>query len=475
MLSYDGPNFKSTNYTVIQLDEEAVLSDEEKGEFIKSFASSFITELLGMWEFTVELAKQNLDSEQVKHLMEYPKDFFQLIIFDMNVPFHLLPLIDHFGKIPAIGTSPFASAPFIAEAFGHHFCTYFPNYRLPYTDEMSFFQRVQNTVVYAFSIGIKKYYIRKLDALLKEKIDKDVRSIKDYENDIGLLLSNYDPILDFPEPIPPHIIPVGGLHATPSKKLPEDLQQILDNSKHGVIFFSLGTNIQLSWWSLETRKKFVDAFAKLKETVLWKYGGDDLTELPKNVIIRKWYPQNDILDYKRVCVVQDYNIGHKNVKLFITHNGALSTHEAMYHGVPVIGIPFFMDQINNARKVESKGIGKKVDFPTLTAEGLHKTIQEILQNATYKENAQKLSEQYKDRPETSLERAIFWIEYTLRHKDIRNLSTKGRYMSFYERENLDVVVFLLLAISSVIYLLFFVSKWLAEETIFRKKDKIKVH
>lgn len=71
---------------------------------------------------------------------------------------------------------------------------------------------------------------------------------------------------------------------------------------------------------------------------------------------------------------------HKNVKIFITHNGALSTHEAMYHGVPTVGIPLFMDQINNAKKMESKGLGKSIDFHKFTSEKLYRAIEEVLQN-----------------------------------------------------------------------------------------------
>lgn len=88
---------------------------------------------------------------------------------------------------------------------------------------------------------------------------------------------------------------------------------------------------------------------------------------------------------------------------------------------------------------------------------------------------QKLSRQFKDRLETPLERAVFWIEYTLRHKDVSNLSTKGRYMSVYRRENLDVVTVLGLSVFIVIYVLIYVSKWFANKAIFRRDKKMKQH
>lgn len=39
----------------------------------------------------------------------------------------------------------------------------------------------------------------------------------------------------------------------------------------------------------------METFKELKYTVLWKYEHDDLPDKPKNVIIRKWLPQQDIL------------------------------------------------------------------------------------------------------------------------------------------------------------------------------------
>lgn len=39
----------------------------------------------------------------------------------------------------------------------------------------------------------------------------------------------------------------------------------------------------------------METFKQLPHTILWKYEADTLPGLPKNVIIRKAFPQNDIL------------------------------------------------------------------------------------------------------------------------------------------------------------------------------------
>lgn len=70
------------------------------------------------------------------------------------------------------------------------------------------------------------------------------------------------------------------------------------------------------------------------------------------------------------------------MKLFLTHGGGLSTQEAMYHGVPVVGIPFFVDQHVNMRKMVARKLGLKIDFQNITANNLLKSITEVLENPT---------------------------------------------------------------------------------------------
>lgn len=74
----------------------------------------------------------------------------------------------------------------------------------------------------------------------------------------------------------------------------------------------------------------------------------------------------------------NYFSAHPNLKLFITHGGLLSTIEAVYRGVPIIGIPIFADQPSNMRLAENAGYGKSLDFHSVTSESLQRTIEEMI-------------------------------------------------------------------------------------------------
>jgi len=63
----------------------------------------------------------------------------------------------------------------------------------------------------------------------------------------------------------------------------------------------------------ETVSLLLSELSKIEQTVLWKWESDEVPQLPKNVIIRKWFPQNDILGEFILSsvhgnVVYNYNI-----------------------------------------------------------------------------------------------------------------------------------------------------------------------
>lgn len=111
----------------------------------------------------------------------------------------------------------------------------------------------------------------------------------------------------------------------------------------------------------------MNAFSELPYKVLWKFEAEEMEGKPDNVKISKWLPQQDVL-------------GHPNIKLFITQAGYLSTEEAVVNRVPLLALPFFADQMLNARRYVALGIGSMLDFQTITKEIFKKAILEVIHN-----------------------------------------------------------------------------------------------
>ncbi|KAJ8951902.1 hypothetical protein NQ318_019881 [Aromia moschata] len=395
-------------------------------------------------EYTTAVCNYSYQTEGVKTLLNYPSDFkFDLIILDVTLSTCFYPLIQRFGYPPTIGETAFLLPSFVSSNFGNHLHpSYLPTFFVDYADDMGFFQRVANYLfTYGDAVVRQRYEMREMEEIVKPIFGTNVDSMSSLMRRMTLLLCNLNPALTYPQPLPPNIIPVGGLHVREAKKLPADLASVMDNATDGVILFCLGTNINSANLDLQTRRTLLSAFSKLKQTVLWKFETDDIDDLPKNVIVRKWLPQNDIL-------------GHHNTRLFISHGGALSTYEAIYHSVPIVGMPFFIDQRITVKNLVKRHIAKKLDFRSITMPILLHTINEVLTDPIYKKNMKEVSRRFRDQPQTPLDRAVFYAEYAMRHNGAQFLNPKSRDLPFLVSSSADVIIFLLSLFATFTWLLF---------------------
>lgn len=71
---------------------------------------------------------------------------------------------------------------------------------------------------------------------------------------------------------------------------------------------------------------------------------------------------------------------HTNTKLFITHGGLLSVQESIWHGVCMLGIPFYLDQHQNMAKVAEYGVGEYLNLNNITTDLLVQTIKTIIES-----------------------------------------------------------------------------------------------
>lgn len=164
---------------------------------------------------------------------------------------------------------------------------------------------------------------------------------------------------------------------------------------------------------------------------------------PDNVLTSAWLPQDDIL-------------AHPSMRLFISHCGAGGVGEAKYHGVPILGMPFFADQPANLKAIVAEGWALELPFDQITEATLTEALNEILTNKIYAENVKEISLLYRDRPLSALDTAVYWVEYVLRHNGARHLKSEAVHLNFIQKSSLDVCAFLVLAIVLLWKLLKFV-------------------
>jgi glucuronosyltransferase len=318
--------------------------------------------------------------------------------------------------------------------------SFVPNSMVAATDRLSFLTRLRNFIHIGLdNLILHLYYYPLIEKLYRDILnDPSIPPVTEIEKNASLMLSNSHISFNQPRPMLPDIIEVGGMHLVPAKPVqPKELDDFLSGGKDGFILFSLGSAAKGSLMPEKYRKIFLNVFSKLKQRVLWKWETEQMEDLPPNVKLSKWIPQQDVL-------------GHKNIRAFITHGGLGSTSESIFHGVPLIGIPLGADQPTNLKKAHARGFAiPPLELSDLTEEILLDAINTVLNDPSYRENAKKLSSIYLDQMNKPLERGVYWVEYVLRHQGALHLRSAARDLNFIQYFSLDVIA-VLLAIAAVI-------------------------
>ncbi|PNI82629.1 UGT2A1 isoform 3 [Pan troglodytes] len=261
------------------------------------------------------------------------------------------------------------------------------------TDQMTFGERIKNTISYSLQDYIFQSYWGEWNSYYSKILGRPTTLCETMgKAEIWLIRTYWD--FEFPRPYLPNFEFVGGLHCKPAKPLPK---------------------------------------------VLWRYKGKKPATLGNNTQLFDWIPQNDLL-------------GHPKTKAFITHGGTNGIYEAIYHGVPMVGIPMFADQPDNIAHMKAKGAAVEVNLNTMTSVDLLSALRTVINEPSYKENAMRLSRIHHDQPVKPLDRAVFWIEFVMRHKGAKHLRVAAHNLTWFQYHSLDVIGFLLVCVTTAIFL-----------------------
>ncbi|XP_045469117.1 UDP-glycosyltransferase UGT5-like isoform X4 [Harmonia axyridis] len=445
----DIPNFKQIKLTGIEGSFSSVTNP--KSTFIDK-VSTFLSSI----ETTSEKFWKN---KPIQDLIE-SREQYDVIISLNFLNDGLLALNHHLGA-PTIIFFPAASSSAINK--------YVANPNLPYYEDPfmmdvgssnSFLARTLTTSVVCLFSLTERYIMAPRQERPMLSYLPNSPPVSELKKNVSLVMVNAHTSLESARPYVPNMVQIGGFYAQTTKKLPDNLQKYLDSAKDGAILFSFGTNMKIAEVEKDKLDAIMEGLRKIAPIKVLFKSEIDLKDAPKNVLVSKWLPQNDIL-------------AHPNIKAFITHGGLGGNTEAVYHGVPMIGIPLFADQKTNIENAVKSGYAVRIFYEDINQKTVDEALEQILKNPSYTEKAKKRSSLLRKQPMNPMDKAIWWVEHIIEHKGGEHLRNLGMDLEWYQLYMVDIMLFYLVVIVIMLTTSILSMRWIIRKLFFKNKNKTK--
>nr|XP_014429373.1 UDP-glucuronosyltransferase 1-1 isoform X6 [Pelodiscus sinensis] len=306
--------------------------------------------------------------------------------------------------------------------------SYVPRMLSSNADHMTFTQRVTNLLISSSESFLCNIVYSQFESLASDFLQRPM-TMKELFSHGSIWLKRVDFVFEYPMPVMPNMVFIGGINCKEKKPLSQEFESIVNASgEHGFVVFSLGSMV--SEIPMKKAQQFAEAFGTIPQTILWRYTGQPPPNLANNTKLIKWLPQNDLL-------------AHPKARAFITHGGSHGIYEGICNGVPMVLMPLFGDQMDNAKRIESRGAGVTLNVLDMTSKDLSAALNTVIYDKSYKENIMRLSALHLDRPIHPLDLAVHWIEFVMRHKGAPHLRPAAHDLNWIQYHSLDVIAFLL--------------------------------
>lgn len=406
--------------------------NEEESDFTSSFFQDNPLDVYPIsWYFLMQMlirqCKHIYKTQELVGLLQY-KGQIDLVVFDALLQDCFLPII-HSLNAPIVLYHGNIIDPVLAYKLQiPKPYSYVTSFSLRNKAVLDFKDRILNTVTLQVVHFIHEWILYPAVNAIAQQVVPDSPKVQNIIKNASLYMGVSDSMWAAPQPTNPITINIGCSHCRPPKQLPQEFQQVVDESgENGFIVFAMGTFFDPKYFPAASMEAFLTVFSRLKQTVIWKQNSVD--NLPSNVKTFPWIPQQDLL-------------GNHKARLCITHGGMYSLYESMYHGVPILGMAIFGDQRDNLQVASQMGSVLAMDKLNITVNLLYETITTLLNNPRYKEKAKEISDRIHDQPETPLHRTIYWLEHVMKYKDVSYLKGMNKDIGLHQYFGLDVILLL---------------------------------
>ena len=303
----------------------------------------------------------------------YPKEHFQIkmrklidqqepsdyIISDHTVTFllHYVKKIWNITKVMTVYT-PLPFFPPETQAWP------FPHILTPYTDNMSFTDRLANTVVHGVVMWVASHFVIYKIATVEPAVatnepimDFGIRHPVVYTTVTGF---------DWPRTILPLQHYVGPMLLSPPQPLDPPLLQWLDaRAARSVIYIGMGTSATVT-------PALASSFVELSKnySIIWSLK-------KSNARVLEGLDVDDTKMHVTPWVAQFSLLQHPSLLMVVVHCGISTVQEALYNSLPVLCIPYGNDQYDTALRVSTQGVGEQLNSNNVNSEEIAKVIDKV--------------------------------------------------------------------------------------------------
>lgn len=282
-----------------------------------------------------------------------------------------IPMAAHYPQMPA-------------QMFPHSYIPGLPGFQLKHltSENASLWDRMHEEVSKVQFIFAAKNYFRERR---KMRTALGVASALPPAKPDYVVLVNSFFGLEPAQDLPPLALPIGPVLADDFADFGKasELLSFLEQRRR-VLYVAFGSHLVTPDWRF---RRLVEGIGAAMQTghidgVIWAMkvvkqetgeAGDALSALCSDIVhgrnpdwkIAHWVPQRAILSHPSTC-------------MYLSHCGASSTMEAVFHGVPVIAMPIYADQLGNGKRLVAAGVGLAAHKDNFTAAELQGKIAEMV-------------------------------------------------------------------------------------------------
>jgi glucuronosyltransferase len=176
------------------------------------------------WGFGSLICEKYLQDPGLQDLIHSKYEHFDLVIIEAFFNECFLGFAHKFSA-PVVQVCSFGGTAWMADWVGNpNTYSYVPDAYSHYSDRMTFWERLTNTVAGELvQLGRKYYYLPKQEAIARKYFNytNELPSISELESSTALVLVNSHFSFSYPKPLMPNFVPVGGMHIKAPKELPD--------------------------------------------------------------------------------------------------------------------------------------------------------------------------------------------------------------------------------------------------------------